>query len=161
MTRAATIGGLVALATIPAVAAVAVTQMGADEPAQPGTAAVTTTVTAREAPTTTAPAPTTTAAAPTTTVAPRRTRRRSAGAVTRDPRGLARLECRDDRFDDPVEFRLRYGSGSRALRRCVDSEIAQARADCREDAREDPFDFQGDYGTGSRGMSRCLIDELG
>jgi hypothetical protein len=75
-------------------------------------------------------------------------------------RVLAGRECREDAVEDAAEFRLKYGEGRQALRRCTAHKLAKARAECREEAREDPLDYRQDYGTGARALRRCVRDEL-
>jgi hypothetical protein len=75
-------------------------------------------------------------------------------------RGLAALECRDDRFDDPAEFRFKYGAGPLALERCIRAEIREARFECRQDRVEDRFEFRAEYGTGRAAFSRCVRDKI-
>jgi len=73
---------------------------------------------------------------------------------------LAAQDCREESFDDPVEFDLKYGRGSAAIRRCGRFELARARAECRADAIEDPFDHRSEYGTGRSSLTLCVRDQL-
>lgn len=74
---------------------------------------------------------------------------------------LANQECKAERIDDPAEYKARYGTGKKALRRCVRQEIANARADCREERFEEPAEFAREYGgTGKKAMRLCIRDEL-
>jgi hypothetical protein len=74
---------------------------------------------------------------------------------------VAKQECREDRRQDPAEFRRDYGgTGAAALRRCVREEKREARRDCREERREDTAEYRAEYGTGKAAFRRCVIDEL-
>jgi hypothetical protein len=74
---------------------------------------------------------------------------------------VAKQECREDRRQDPAEFRRDYGgTDAAALRRCVREEKREARRDCREERAEDPAEYRAEYGTGKAAFRRCVIDEL-
>jgi hypothetical protein len=73
---------------------------------------------------------------------------------------LAAQDCREESFDDRVEFELTYGSGNTAIRRCARFELARARAKCRADAIEDAFDHRSEYGTGRSSLTLCVRDSL-
>lgn len=76
--------------------------------------------------------------------------------------GLAKAECLSERATDRAEFVARFGgTGSRAINRCVKSEIRGAYRDCRQERRFEPKEFAREYGgTGSRAINRCVVDEL-
>lgn len=76
--------------------------------------------------------------------------------------GLAKADCRSERATDRAEFIARYGgTGSKAIKRCVKSEIRGAYRDCRQERRFEPQEFAFEYGgTGSKAIKRCVVDEL-
>jgi hypothetical protein len=90
-----------------------------------------------------------------------RTRRRAVARYTIPTnKTLAAQDCREESFDDRVEFELTYGRGGAAIRRCARFELARARAECRADAIEDPFDHRSEYGTGRSSLTLCVRDSL-
>ncbi|HYF28370.1 MAG TPA: hypothetical protein VD931_21685 [Baekduia sp.] len=85
----------------------------------------------------------------------------SASALS-DARALAKLDCAQERAEDPIEFRLAYGTGHRAIVRCVRVELRKAALDCREDRLEDPAEYRAEYGgSGRAAFHRCLRDKVG
>ena len=76
--------------------------------------------------------------------------------------GLAKAECRSERATDRAEFIARFGgTGSKAIKRCVKSEIREAYRNCRQERRFEPQEFAFEYGgTGSKAIKRCVVDEL-
>jgi hypothetical protein len=144
-------------------------------PASPGERVV---VAEPAAPATPAAAPVTSAASPATSAAPatpaaaRAVVEKPRPARTRAPRRsvtgfamptnatLAAHDCREESFDDRVEFELTYGRGTSAIRRCARFELARARAECRADAIEDPFDHRSEYGAGRLALTLCVRDSL-
>jgi hypothetical protein len=84
-----------------------------------------------------------------------------AEAKAQSVHSVAKQECREDRREDPADFRRDYGgTGAAALRRCVREEKREARRDCREERREDPAEYRAEYGSGKAAFKRCVIDEL-
>jgi len=69
---------------------------------------------------------------------------------------LARAECRNDKLDDPREFRREHGT----IKRCVKNETRQARRECKADRRFETAEFRREYGTGKKALRRCVRDEL-
>lgn len=76
--------------------------------------------------------------------------------------GLAKADCRSERTTDRAEFVARYGgTGPRAIKRCVRSEIREAYRDCRQERRFEPKEFAVEYGgTSPKAIKRCVVDEL-
>ena len=185
MKRAALIGGIAVLVTVPATAAVTTAVNGDSAPsytysapqkakaqatpAQQVEAArtpITTTAEATAAETTAAEAtPTALDTAAKEAKQAKAERARSARRAARAPRRMnardyAAQDCREERFEDPFEFRFENGGGREALKRCIGRELNKATANCREERFEDSFEFSIDYGTGRRAMSRCVLDEV-
>jgi hypothetical protein len=145
--------------------AAAIHAYATDTDAKPPAAPVERVVVADPAAPAAAPTPAMPAAAPARAKSARRavtrTRRR---VVTRyampTNATLAAQDCREESFDDRVEFELTYGRGSSAIRRCARFELARARAECRADAIEDPFDHRSEYGSGRSSLTLCVRDSL-
>lgn len=74
----------------------------------------------------------------------------------------AKMECKDERADDPREFAVRYGgTGKAALKRCIRAERRDATRDCKLERRYETNEFIAEYGgKGKKALRRCIIDEL-